>query len=302
MKAIIWIKYGPPEVLKLQEVDKPTPKDNEILLKIHATSVTMGDCEMRNLKLSPALAFFMRIYNGINKPKRITILGQDVAGVVEAIGKNVRIFKVGDQIFGSTGSKGGANAEYICLSENAMISIKPETMSFEEAAAVPIGGNTALDILKKGNIKPGSKVLVYGASGSVGTYAVQLAKYWGADVTGVSSSANHELVKSLGADRVIDYKTTDFTKGNETYDVIFDTVRKLSSLQCKRVLAEDGVFLSTSSSTEESSENLTFLKELIETGKLRAVIDKKYPLEDIVDAHRYVDTGRKRGNVVITVN
>jgi NADPH:quinone reductase-like Zn-dependent oxidoreductase len=298
MRAVIVSKYGPPEGLELIEKEKPVPKENEILIKVHAATVTFGDAVLRRMSF-PVRMVFGFFMGGLRKGK---ILGHEFAGEVESIGDQVTLFKPGDQIFGSTGSKGGANAEYICLSENAMMSIKPDTMSFEEAAAVPIGGNTALDIMKKGNIKPGNKVLVYGASGSVGTYAVQLAKYWGADVTGVSSSANHELVKSLGADRVIDYKTTDFTKGNETYDVIFDTVRKLSSLQCKRVLAEDGVFLSTSSSTEESSENLTFLKELIETGKLRAVIDKKYPLEDIVDAHRYVDTGRKRGNVVITVN
>jgi NADPH:quinone reductase-like Zn-dependent oxidoreductase len=293
MRAVIVSKYGPPEGLELIEKEKPVPKENEILIKVHAATVTFGDAVLRRMSF-PVRMVFGFFMGGLRKGK---ILGHEFAGEVESIGDQVTLFKPGDQIFGSTGSKGGANAEYICLSENAMMSIKPDTMSFEEAAAVPIGGNTALDIMKKGNIKPGNKVLVYGASGSVGTYAVQLAKYWGADVTGVSSSANHELVKSLGADRVIDYKTTDFTKGNETYDVIFDTVRKLSSLQCKRVLAEDGVFLSTSSSTEESSENLTFLKELIETGKLRAVIDKKYPLEDIVDAHRYVDTGRKRGNL-----
>ncbi|MFW9833239.1 MAG: NAD(P)-dependent alcohol dehydrogenase [Candidatus Thorarchaeota archaeon] len=297
MRAVIVSKYGPPEGLELIEKEKPVPKENEILIKVHAATVTFGDAVLRRMSF-PVRMVFGLFMGGLRKGK---ILGHEFAGEVESIGNQVTLFKPGDQIFGSTGSKGGANAEYICLSENAMISIKPETMSFEEAAAVPIGGNTALDILRNGNIKPGNKVLVYGASGSVGTYAVQLAKYWGADVTGVSSSANHELVKSLGADRVIDYKKTDFTTGDETYDVIFDAVRKLSSSQCKRVLREDGVFLSTSSSTEESAENLTFLKELIEDGKLKAVIDRTFPLDKIREAHQYVDTGRKKGNVVIIV-
>ncbi|MFX1579382.1 MAG: NAD(P)-dependent alcohol dehydrogenase [Promethearchaeota archaeon] len=297
MRAVVVSKYGPPEGLELIEKEKPVLKENEILIKVHAATVTFGDALLRRMSF-PVRMVFGLFMGGLRKGK---ILGHEFAGEVESIGNQVTLFKPGDQIFGSTGSKGGANAEYICLSENAMISIKPETMSFEEAAAVPIGGNTALDILRNGNIKPGNKVLVYGASGSVGTYAVQLAKYWGADVTGVSSSANHELVKSLGADIVIDYKKTDFTTGDETYDVIFDAVRKLSSSQCKRVLREDGVFLSTSSSTEESAENLTFLKELIEDGKLKAVIDRTFPLDTIREAHRYVDTGRKKGNVVIIV-
>jgi NADPH:quinone reductase-like Zn-dependent oxidoreductase len=297
MRAAIVSKYGPPEGLELIEKEKPVPKENELLIKIHATTVTFGDAFLRRMSF-PVRMVFGFFMGGLRKGK---ILGHEFAGEVESIGNQVTLFKPGDQIFGSTGLKGGANAEYICLFENAMISIKPETMSFEEAAAVPIGGNTALDILRNGNIKPGNKVLVYGASGSVGTYAVQLAKYWGADVTGVSSSANHELVKFLGADRVIDYKKTDFTTGDETYDVIFDAARKLSSSQCKRVLREDGVFLSTSSSTEESAENLTFLKELIEDGKLKAVIDRTFPLDKIREAHRYVDTGRKKGNVVIIV-
>lgn len=297
MRAVVVSKYGPPEGLELIEKEKPVLKENEILIKVHAATVTFGDALLRRMSF-PVRMVFGLFMGGLRKGK---ILGHEFAGEVESIGNQVTLFKPGDQIFGSTGSKGGANAEYICLSENAMISIKPETMSFEEAAAVPIGGNTALDILRNGNIKPGNKVLVYGASGSVGTYAVQLAKYWGADVTGVSSSANHELVKSLGADIVIDYKKTDFTTGDETYDVIFDAVRKLSSSQCKRVLREDGVFLSTSSSTEESAENLTFLKELIEDGKLKAVIDRTFPLDKIREAHRYVDTGRKKGNVVIIV-
>ena len=243
MKAIIWTKYGPPEVLKLQEVDKPKPKDNEILLKIHATSVTMGDCEMRNLKLSPALAFFMRIYNGINKPKRITILGQDVAGVVEAIGKNVRIFKVGDQIFGSTGFKMGAYAEYMCLPENSELAIKPTNMTFEEAAAVPLGGLNAIYFLKKAKIQNGQKVLINGAGGSIGTYAIQIARSSGATVTGVDSTEKLDMLRSIGAEYVIDYTQEDFTKIGERYDVIFDVVRKSSFSGCVRALNKTGMYL-----------------------------------------------------------
>jgi NADPH:quinone reductase-like Zn-dependent oxidoreductase len=298
MKAAVVSKYGPPKGLQIIDVEKPTPKTNEILVKIHATTVTFGDAFLRRMKFPVRLVFgfFM---GGLGKNK---ILGHEFAGEVEAVGEEVTLFNLGDQVFGSTGTKGGANAEYICVPENAMVTIKPTNIGFEESAAVPIGGNTALYILRQGNIHDGQKVLIYGASGSVGSYALQLAKYWGAEVTTVCSSSNAEWVKDLGANEVIDYTVEDFTESGETYDVIFDAVRKLSSSKSKKALTENGVFLSASFSTEEKIENLIYLKELIEAGNLRAVIDKQYPLEEIVEAHRYVDTGRKKGNVVITVS
>jgi NADPH:quinone reductase-like Zn-dependent oxidoreductase len=323
MKAIIWTKYGPPEVLKLQELEKSKPKDNEILLRIHATSVTMGDCEMRALRLSPALAFFMRIYNGIKKPKRITILGQDVAGVVEAIGKSVRIFNVGDEIFGSTGFKMGAYAEYTCLPEDAELAKKPVNMTFEEAAAVPLGGLNSIYFLKKAKIKKGQKVLINGAGGSIGTYAIQIAKSSGATVTGVDTTEKLDILRSIGADYVIDYTQEDFTKKGETYDVIFDLVRKSSFSGCVRVLNKNGIYLQVnhgmfrrirvslssmrsskkilSGTVMEGTEYLKDLKKLIEIGQIKSVIDREYLLEQIIDAHEYVETGQKKGNVVIKV-
>ena len=323
MKAIIWTEYGPPEVLKLQELDKPKPNDNELLLKIHATSVTMGDCEMRNLKLSPALAFFMRIYNGINKPKRITILGQDVAGVVEATGKNVKIFKVGDEIFGSTGFKMGAYAEYMCLPEDSELAIKPINMTFEEAAAVPLGGLNAIYFLEKAKIQNGQKVLINGAGGSIGTYAVQIAKSSGATVTGIDSTEKLDMLRSIGAENVIDYTQEDFTKKGGKYDVIFDVVRKSSFSGCVRLLNTNGIYLQANHGTlrrirgsltsmrsskrivsgtaMEGTEDLNHLKKLIEEGKIKSVIDRQYSLEQIIEAHKYVETGQKKGNVVIKV-
>jgi NADPH:quinone reductase-like Zn-dependent oxidoreductase len=297
MKAIVVKKYGPPEGLKLEEVDKPIAKDNEILVKVHATTVTFGDAMLRRMKF-PVRMVFGLFMGGLGKNK---ILGHEFAGEVEAVGEGVTRFKPSDHVYGSAGMKGGAHAEYIALPENAMVSIKPETMTFEEAAAVPVGAHTALHILRKANIQREQKVLVYGASGSVGSYAVQLAKYWGAEVTTVSSTSNLEWLKDLGADHTIDYTKSDFIQSGETYDVIFDAVRKISSSQTKGLLKENGIFLSTSSSTNEKSENLVFLRELIEAGKLKAVIDRTYPLEKIIEAHRLVDTGRKKGNVVITV-
>lgn len=305
MKAVICTKYGPPEVLQLKEVEKPAPGKNEVLIKVQATAVTSGDCRCRGFNIPAHFSILtrlaMRLALGITRPRK-PIQGLVLAGEVETTGKGVTRFKAGDQVFGDTGMRFGAYAEYTCLPENAAITIKPVNITFEEAAAVPFGGTTALYFLRKGKIRRGQNVLIYGASGAVGTSAVQLARYFGADVTGVCSTANRELVKSLGAGSVIDYTKEDFTKRNERYDIIFDAVGKTSESLCRKALAPGGTFVSVMKGhAGESTEDLVFLKELVEVGKLRPVIDKCYPLEQIVEAHRYVEQGHKKGNVVITV-
>jgi NADPH:quinone reductase-like Zn-dependent oxidoreductase len=306
MKAVVCTKYGSPDVLQLQDVPKPAPKDDEVLIKIHATTVTSGDVAMRSLKLpTPAWQMpFARLYLGIRKPKR-SILGMELAGEIEAVGKNVTRFKPGDSVFASTFSADfGAHAEYKCLPEDGMLAIKPSNMSYQEAAPVPGGGMTALLVLRKANIQPGQKVLIYGASGSVGTYAIQLARHLGAEVAGVCSAANLEMVRALGANQVIDYTREDFTQLGTQYDVIFDAVGKIPASHGKKALKPNGVYLNvltSSNGIKLKPEDLNFLKELIEAGQLKTAIDRCYPLEQTAEAHRYVEKGHKKGNVIITV-
>lgn len=324
MKAVLHTKFGPPDELQFKEVEKPVPKDNEVLIKIHATTVTTSDCNARNFTFVPkSFMFFARIMFGFKKPK-INILGIDLAGEIEAVGIDVKRFKEGDQVFGSPGVSFGAHAEYICVSEKGAITKKPTNMTDEEAAVISLAGNTALFFIRDlGKIQAGQKILIHGASGAIGTYAVQLAKYYGAEVTGVCSTTNVEMVKSLGAAKVIDYTKEDFTKSDERYDFVFDVVGKTTFSQCKHLLKQKGIYLENmlelkdmlkmiwtsiiggkkikGGVSKESVENLKFFLELIESGKLKPVIDKIYPLEQTAEAFRYVEAGHKKGNVVITV-
>lgn len=322
MKAVICTKYGPPEVLEVKDIKKPFTKDNEVLIKVQATTVTSGDTRVRAFRVPLSFWLFARLVLGFRRP-RISIFGAELSGEIEETGKEVKNFTKGDQVFAYPGHHGGGYAEYICLPENSAITIKPTNLTYEEAAAVSFGGNTALHFLKQANLQKGQKVLIYGASGSVGTYAVQLAKYFGAEVTGVCSINNIDLVKSLGANTVFDYEKEDFAKKGEKYDVIFDAVGKAPFSGCMRSLKKEGTYLQvvatpimgirmrwaslTSSKTliggtaTPKTKNLIFLKKLVEEGKLKPVIDMTYPLEQVVKAHRYVDKGHKKGNVVITV-
>lgn len=322
MKAVICTKYGSPEVLKIMEVNKPIPKDDEVLIKIHATTVTVADIRIRSFTVPLSFWIPARLMLGITKPKK-PILGVELAGEIEVIGKNVTKFKKGDRVFAGTLPNCGAYAEYKCLQEKGLITLMPPNISYEEAAAIPIGALTALHFLRKGGIKNKQKLLIYGASGSVGTYAVQLAKHFGADVTGVCGTSNLALVKSLGADKVIDYTEPNFVRKLETYDVIFIAIDKFPFPICMQVLRDGGIYLNVTApvkslkmiwaslttskkivmahSPSQNSEDLMLIKNLVAAGILKPVIDRKYTLDQIIDAHRYVEKGHKKGNVVISV-
>jgi NADPH:quinone reductase-like Zn-dependent oxidoreductase len=322
MKAMVWTKYGSADVLQLKEVEKPTPKDNEVLIKVHAATVTIADCELRQMKGMLLLMLAFRIYAGVLKPKRVTILGQELAGEIEAVGRDVTKFKKGDQVFAPCLLRLGAYAEYKCLPESYPV-LKPASLTYEEAATIPTGGINGLDFLRAGNVQAGESILINGAGGSIGTYALQLAKTLGAKVTCVDSAGKLDMLRSIGADRVIDYRQEDFTKNGETYDVIIDVIGQSPFSRSIRSLKPKGRYVLGNPSIASSirarwtrmtmgkkvivaiarykPEYYTFLKELMEAGKLKSVIDRRYPLEQLAEAHRYVEAGYKKGNVVITV-
>jgi NADPH:quinone reductase-like Zn-dependent oxidoreductase len=322
MKAIVYESYGSPEVLQLKEIEKPTPKDNEVLIKTHATTVTSGDWRVRSLNVPTGFGLIMRLVFGVSKPKQ-PILGTELAGVVESVGKDVKKFKAGDAVFAFSDAAMGCYAEYKCMPQDGAMALKPANLTFDEAAALSFGGTTALDFLRRGKLQHGEKVLINGASGGVGTAAVQLARHFGADVTGVCSTANVELVRSLGASHVIDYTKEDFTHNGETYDVIVDTAGTAPFPRSKASLKEGGRLLMVLAGLPDmlqipwvsmtsrkkiiagpaaaGAEDLRFLAGLAEAGEFKPVIDRCYPFEQIVEAHRYVDSGRKKGNVVITL-
>jgi NADPH:quinone reductase-like Zn-dependent oxidoreductase len=322
MKAIICTKYGPPDVLQIQEMEKPTPKANEVLIRIHATTATLYDCWTRSSTAPPGFGLLMRIAAGIRKPKQ-PIFGTELAGEIEVVGSDVTKYKKGDQVWGYLGMNQGAYVEYICLPEDGVLAFKPINMSYEEAAAVQQGALTALYFLRAGNIQRGQKILIFGASGGVGTFAVQLAKYFGAKITGVCSTSKIDFVKSLGAEKVIDYTKEDFTKSGEMFDIILDTIGKSDVGRSKKLLKKEGTYLFTTfgipklfrilwlqiisrkkafyGTLEEKTEDLEFLKELIEEGKLKSVIDRTYPMEEAAEAHKYVESGQKMGQVIITL-
>ncbi len=322
MKAIVWTKYGSPDSLRLEEIAKPSPKDNEILIRIRAATVTAGDCEIRSLKFAFWLALPLRILFGFTNPRR-KILGQELAGDIEAVGKNVTRFKVGDAVFGTPGLKFAAHAEYTCLPENALLITKPPNMSYEEAAAMTIGGVEALHFLRLGNIQRGEKVLINAGGGSIGTFAIQIAKHYGAEVTAVDSTSKLDMMRSIGADHVIDFTREDFTKQSNTYDVIYDVVGKSSFAGSVNALKSNGRYLLgnaglgqiiqgkwtsatsgkqvTMGTANLNIDDIRILRDLFEQGKIKPIIDKRYPLADMIEAHKYVESGQKKGHVVITV-
>jgi NADPH:quinone reductase-like Zn-dependent oxidoreductase len=307
MKAVVYEKYGPPEVLHLREIDDPIPKDNELLIRIHATTAHVGDTRMRSFRVPRWQWLFARSYLGILKPRR-KILGMELAGEVESVGKDVTRFEKGDRVFALLypGKEAfGGYAEFKCLPEDGLVAPMPTNCCFEEATPLPASGVTALGVLRKADIQRDQEVLIYGASGAVGTFSVQLAKFFGAIVTGICSTTNLDMVKSIGADRVIDYTKGDFTQGNDRYDVIFDAVDKLPSSRAKKLLKNNGIYLNVGKDSGDlkiSINELLYLKDLVEKGEIKSVIDRVYPLEQIVEAHRYVDRGHKKGNVVITIS
>ena len=307
MKAMVTTTYGPPEVLQIQEREKPIPKPNEVLIKIHATTVSVGDVKMRSLDVPPVQKILGRLFLGWTKPRK-DILGMELAGEITEVGADVTKFKIGDQVFASTFWSGlGGHAEYNCIPEDGMIALKPANISYEEVVPILGGGVTAAKILKKGNIQPGQKILIYGASGNVGSYAVQIAKHFGAEVTGVCSTKNLEWVQELGADKVSDYTKEDFTQNGETYDLVFDAVNKMQPSQRKVSLNETGIYLNVDKDSggigkaKDHIEQLILLKELLDAGKIKSFIDRTYQFEQIPEAHKYVETGRKRGCVVVTI-